>query len=129
MVHLIRSVQGTTALRHTLGESHERLAVAEEYKCEREGMHFVAVDSRGTTKQCASCGVSTEKPLWVREYSCLSCGFVQRCEPGAEHPCLRTSEVGVVHSDSTPVEAAFPTGTDSVSAKRVVDTGSPVLKE
>ncbi len=38
-----------------------------EYKCEREGAHFVAVNPKGTTKECASCGVSTEKPLWVRQ--------------------------------------------------------------
>jgi putative transposase len=36
-----------------------------EYKCDREGTHFGAVDPRGTTKKCASCGVSTDKPLWV----------------------------------------------------------------
>jgi len=46
-----------------------------EYNCEREGTHFVAVNSRGTTKECASCGVSTEKPLWIREHSCPACGF------------------------------------------------------
>ncbi|OYR59782.1 transposase, partial [Halorubrum ezzemoulense] len=40
-----------------------------EYKCEREGTHFVAVNPRGTTKECASCGVKTEKPLWMREHS------------------------------------------------------------
>jgi len=28
-----------------------------------------------TTKACASCGVKTDKPLWVREHSCPSCGF------------------------------------------------------
>ncbi len=37
-----------------------------EYKCEQEGTHFVAVNPRGTTKECASCGVSTAKPLRVR---------------------------------------------------------------
>jgi len=46
-----------------------------KYKCEREGTHFVSVNPRGTTKECASCGVSTEKPLWVREHSCPACGF------------------------------------------------------
>ncbi|TKX66207.1 transposase, partial [Halorubrum sp. GN11GM_10-3_MGM] len=29
---------------------------------------------------------------------------------------------------STPVETAFPTDTNSVSAKRVVEAGSPTLK-
>lgn len=46
-----------------------------EYKCKREGTHFVKVDPAGTTKECAACGVSTDKPLWVREHSCPSCGF------------------------------------------------------
>jgi putative transposase len=46
-----------------------------EYKCEREGTHFVAVDPYGTTKECSECGVESDKPLWVREHSCPSCGF------------------------------------------------------
>ena len=46
-----------------------------EYKCEREGTHFVAVNPGGTTRECAACGVSTDKPLWVRDHSCPSCGF------------------------------------------------------
>ncbi len=46
-----------------------------EYNCEREGTHFVSVEPAGTTKECASCGVKTEKPLWVREHSCPACGF------------------------------------------------------
>jgi len=37
-------------------------------------------------------------------------------------------DVGVVHSESTPVETALPVDT-VVSAKRVVETGSPTLKE
>jgi len=46
-----------------------------EYKCEHEGTHFVEVEPEGTTKECASCGVETDKPLWVREHSCPTCGF------------------------------------------------------
>jgi putative transposase len=34
-----------------------------EYKFERNGAHFVAVNPRGTIKECAACGVSMEKPL------------------------------------------------------------------
>ena len=45
-----------------------------EYKCKHEGTHFVEVDPEDTTKECASCGVKTDKPLWVREHSCLACG-------------------------------------------------------
>lgn len=46
-----------------------------EYKCERERALFVAVNPRGTTKECASCGTETNKPLWVGEHSCPVCGF------------------------------------------------------
>ncbi len=46
-----------------------------EYKCDREGTYFVAVNPRGRVKECASCGVSADKPLWVREHSCPACGF------------------------------------------------------
>jgi len=45
-----------------------------EYKCEREGTHFAEVDPR-KHDESASCGVKTDKPLWVREHSCPSCGF------------------------------------------------------
>lgn len=46
-----------------------------EYKCEREGTHFVKVKAEGTTQECAEFGVEVEKELWVREYSCPTCGF------------------------------------------------------
>ena len=101
-----------------------------EYKCEREGTHFVTVNPRGTTKECASCGVKTEKPLWVREHSCPSCGFEADRDANAAWNILSRGleDVGVVHSESPPVETALPVDT-VVSAKRVVETGSPILKE
>jgi Transposase and inactivated derivatives len=46
-----------------------------EYKCKREGTHFVEGEPAGTTKECASCGVESDKPLWVREHSYPVCGF------------------------------------------------------
>ena len=102
-----------------------------EYKCEREGAHFVAVDPRGTTKECSNCGVSTEKPLWVRDHSCPSCGFEADRDLNAAYNILSRGldQVGVVHPDSMPAEPALPVGTDSVPAKRVSETGSPVLSE
>ncbi len=39
------------------------------------------------------------------------------------------SELGVGRSEETPVETALPAGTAVVPAKRVVETGSPCLKE
>ncbi len=46
-----------------------------DYKADLYGCHVVQVEARGTTKECASCGVETAKPIWVREHSCPSCGF------------------------------------------------------
>ncbi|WP_129116626.1 RNA-guided endonuclease InsQ/TnpB family protein [Halegenticoccus tardaugens] len=102
-----------------------------EYKCDREGTHFIAVDPRGTTKECSNCGVSTDKPLWVREHSCPSCGFEADRDLNAAYNILSRglTDVGVVHPDSLPAETALPPGTDSVPAQRVVETGSPVLSE
>jgi putative transposase len=39
------------------------------------------------------------------------------------------SELGLGWPESTPVETALPTDTHSVSAKRVIETGSPTLNE
>jgi putative transposase len=101
-----------------------------EYKCEREGTHFVTVNPRGTTKECASCGVSTDKPLWVREHSCPACGFEADRDANAAWNILSRGikkRLGAGRSESTPVETALPVDT-SVSAKRVIETGSPSLK-
>jgi putative transposase len=101
-----------------------------EYKCEREGTHFVAVNPRGTTKECASCGVSTDKPLWVREHSCPACGFEADRDANAAWNILSRGleDIGVGHSELTPVETTLPVDTNSVSTKRVVEAGSPPLK-
>jgi len=39
-----------------------------------------------------------------------------------------TKRLGAGRSESTPVETALPVDTNSVSAKRVIETGSPTLK-
>ena len=92
----------------------------------------MAVDPKDTTKECANCGVKTEKPLWVREHSCPSCGFESDRDANAALNILSRGlqqlDIGVGHSESTPAETALPVDT-SVSAKRVLQTGSPTLKE
>ncbi len=74
-----------------------------EYKCEHNGTHFVAVEPAGTTKACAACGVSTDKPLWVREHSCPSCGFEADRDWNAAYNILSRGikHVGVGHSELT----------------------------
>ncbi len=93
--------------------------------------HVVEVPPEGTTKECASCSVASDKPLWVCEHSCPACGYTaDRDYNAALNVWQRGLEkLGVVHSEGTPVETALPTDTEAkavdVSAKRVVETGSP----
>jgi putative transposase len=97
----------------------------------KNGCHVVDVEPRGTTKECAACGVETAKPLWVREHSCPSCGFeLDRDWNAALNVQSRgLKKLGVVHSESTSVETATAVDSVSVSASRVVEAGSPCLKE
>jgi putative transposase len=97
-----------------------------DYKADLYGCHVVQVEARGTTKECASCGVETAKPIWVREHSCPSCGFECDRDANAAMNVLQRgfSELGLEWPEDTPVETALPTDTHSVSAKRVVETGS-----
>ncbi|WP_049996262.1 RNA-guided endonuclease InsQ/TnpB family protein [Halococcus sediminicola] len=101
-----------------------------EYKCEREGTHYVPVEPAGTTKECAACGVSSDKPLWVREHACPSCGFTADRDANAAWNILSRGleRIGVGHPESTPVETALPVDT-AVSAKRVIEAGSSALNE
>jgi putative transposase len=116
--------------RNRVGSSWEMFLRMLEYKCQREGTHFVAVNPRGTTKECASCGTETDKPLWVREHSYPSCGFEADRDANASWNILSRAleDIGVGHSESTPVETALPVDIP-VSAKRVVEAGSPTFKE
>jgi len=121
-----------------------------EYKCKHEGTHFVEVDPEDTTKECASCGVKTDKPLWVREHSCPACGFEADRDANAAWNILSRglTDIGVGHSEgtspkigdfwcanespgdsSTPVETVLPVGTTVVPAKRVHQTPSGGLSD
>jgi putative transposase len=100
----------------------------------KRGCHVVEVDPEDTSKECNQCGVKTEKPLWVREHSCPSCGYMTDRDHNAALNVWERGlqKLGVVHSEDTPVETATatePEGSASVSASHVVETGSPCLKE
>ncbi|MDS0243740.1 MULTISPECIES: transposase [unclassified Haloferax] len=99
------------------------------YKAESAGTHFVKVNPRGTTKECSQCGVSSEKPLWVREHSCPSCEFECDRDLNAAYNILQRafSEVGQGMPESTPAETGAAVDATVVSASLVVETGSPVL--
>ena len=100
-----------------------------EYKAELYGSHVVQVEARGTSKKCASCGVETAKPIWVREHSCPSCGFETDRDANAAMNVLQRgfAELGLGWPEDTPVETVTATDTthfESVSASHVVETGS-----
>lgn len=102
-----------------------------EYKGDLYGTHVRQVNPAGTTKECAEGGVETEKPLWVREYSCPSCGFEADRDANASYNVLSRSlrKLGLGQAEVTPVETATAVGTDggrssSVPASRVIETGS-----
>jgi IS605 OrfB family transposase len=61
--------------RNTASAAWNSFASMLEYNCEREGTQLIELEPEGTTKECAKCGVETDKPLWVREHSCPACGF------------------------------------------------------
>ena len=110
---------------------------------EKNGCHVVLVPPDGTTKRCVKCGVESDKPLWVREHSCPSCGFETDRDQNAalEVQRLGLLELGVVEdesglgqelAESTPAETGTAAGSrqrDVVPASAVVDTGSPTLNE
>lgn len=117
---------------------------------DKNGCYVVEVEPGGTTKECADCGVETEKPLWVREHSCPSCGFKLDRDWNASLNVLSRGwdKLGVVHSEGTssespsgsdvrtrallsltPVETGTAVDARSVSASRVVEAGSLALKE
>ncbi|ERH00067.1 MAG: transposase [Haloquadratum sp. J07HQX50] len=115
-----------------------------ESMCERESTHFVEVEPEGTIKECAKSGVETEKPLWVREHSWPACGFRPDRDTNAAWNILSRglTHLKVGHSEATSSESRNDSDvrtrasllstrveTAVVSAKRVVETGSPCLKD
>jgi len=117
---------------------------------EKNSCHVVLVDPDGTTKQCAECGVETEKPLWVREHSCPGCGFttdrdhnasLETHQRGLEKLGVEyeQSELGLGQSESMSVETGVAAGErrrDALLASTVCEAesltrehGSPALNE
>ena len=129
--------------QNTASAAWDTFTTVLEYKRKREGTHFVEVEPAGTTKECVSCGVESDKPLWVREHSCPACGFEMDRDANAALNILSRGfeQLGLGQSEGTPVETALPMFTSSgasevVDVKRVIETGnlterkgSPCLKE
>jgi putative transposase len=119
-------LQGDGNARNKQDAAWRQFITLLEYKGDLYGTHVAQVDARGTTKECASCGVETAKPIWVREHSCPACGFECGRDANASLNVLQRgfSELGLGWPEDTPVETALPTDITTMSAKRVVETGS-----
>jgi putative transposase len=102
----------------------------------KNACHVETVPPEGTTKQCAKCGVESGKPLWVREHSCPACGFETDRDQNAAFAVQKLGleelnidysldeVLGLGEAEGTPAETATAVETVSVSASRVVETGS-----
>jgi len=122
-------LQGDRNARNKQNAAWRQFITLLEYKADLHGCHVVQVPPEGTTKECASCGVETAKPIWVREHSCPSCGFKTDRDANAAMNVLKRgfSELGLGWPEDTPVETVTATNTtqfESVSASHVVETGS-----
>ncbi len=122
-------LQGDGNARNKQDAAWRQLITLLEYKADLYGTHVIQVEAEGTTKECASCGVETAKPIWVREHSCPSCGFETDRDANAAMNVLQRgfSELGLGWPEDTPVETVTATDTtqfESVSASHVVETGS-----
>lgn len=76
--------------------------------------------------------METQKPLWVRGYSCPSCGFELDGDWNAALNVLSlgVDKPGMVQSEDTPVETTTAVSTDSDEYSCfVVEAGSSDIKE
>ena len=122
-------LQGEGNARNKQDAAWRQFITLLEYKGDLHGTHVVQVEAAGTTKKCASCGVETAKPIWIREHSCPSCGFETNRDANAAMNVLQRgfSELGLGWPEDTPVETV--TAVDAadfqrVSASHVLETGS-----
>ena len=54
-----------------------------DYKLSERGGALVKVDPRGTSQECARCGVKVPKPLSARRHQCPACGLSIHRDHGA----------------------------------------------
>ena len=120
---------GSLNARNMQDCSWSRFVSMLEYKGELYGCRIVDVPARGTTKECYKCSVETEKPLWVREHLCPSCGFELDRDWNAALNIVQRglNKLGVGDAEETLVETGTTVDDDSlqsVSASSVVEARS-----
>jgi putative transposase len=65
-----------------------------QYKAERAGCAFVAVDAKGTSQQCSGCGAKVKKDLSVRIHKCSHCNLDIHRDLNAARTVLIRAVVG-----------------------------------
>jgi Transposase and inactivated derivatives len=102
----------------------------------------VLIDPDGTTKQRANCGAETEKPLWVRDHSCPSCGFTADRDHNAALELhqrgleslgveFEQSDLGLGQSEQLSVEVGVTEGVrhrDALVSNIIIEAESPTRK-
>jgi putative transposase len=128
-----RMLEGSQNARNKQDAAWRQFIQLLEYKADLYGCHVRQVQPADTTKMCSKCGVKTDKPLWVREHSCPSCGFELDCDWNA---ALNVLERGLLKLGlgQPEVQRLLETGatvgdssdcSESVSASSIVETGTP----
>jgi len=122
-------LQGDGTARNRQDAAWRQFIQLLEYKGDLYGTHVVQVEAAGTTKECASCGVETRKPIWVRDHACPACGFETDRDANSAMNVLQRgfAALGLGWPEATPVETVTATDTAAfqrVSASHVLETGS-----
>jgi putative transposase len=116
-------VQGDRNSRNVAAMSWRQTIQAFKRHGKKNGCRVIEIPPEGTTKRCSQCGCETEKPPWVREHSCPSCGFeadrdynaaleVKRLGLEQLGICDSTEKIGQGMAESTPAETALPGDTE-----------------
>jgi putative transposase len=130
-----RMLEGSQNAKNKQDAAWRQFITLLEYKADLHGCHVRQVNPENTTKMCSECGVKTDKPLWVREHSCPSCGFeldrdwnaaLNVLERGLKQLGLGQSEIQRLLETGG---AADSTHRESVSASTVVEAGTPTRKQ
>jgi putative transposase len=130
-----RMLEGSQNAKNNQDAAWRQFIQLLEYKADLHGCHVRQVEPADTTKMCSECGVKTDKPLWVREHSCPSCGFELDRDWNAALNVLKRGlkQLGLGQSEvQRLLETGAAVGDDqawSVSASTVVEAGSPMRKQ
>ncbi|MEZ0347250.1 MAG: transposase [Thermus sp.] len=64
------------------------------YKAEEAGRRVVGVDPKHTSQDCPVCGHREKRPLWVREFTCPTCGTLLHRDVAAAQNVLARAWAG-----------------------------------